>query len=167
LVALDISVFLREGQRGPFTARHDLTQGPTWPYIMGQWKKQGLGYFMSQKTKSDSVKLNLRLTKTLHKRLLAHIKGNSPQVSLQQEIVGFIERGLDDRPSPATMRAIEEAAKVSTMGGVIDVLSDSDIVAHLIAKYPRFRAAVVAALTTDDGRVPGASRRPDSVIPSG
>jgi hypothetical protein len=108
---------------------------------------------MSQKTKSNSVKLNLRLTKSLHKRLLAYVKGNSPQLSLQQEIVGFIERGLDDRPSPATMAAIEEAAKISTIGGVVEVLSDPDIVAHLVAKYPRFRAALVAALATDDGRI--------------
>ena len=108
---------------------------------------------MSQKPKSDSVKLNLRLTKSLHKRLLAYIKDTSDQLSLQQGVVGFIERGLDDRPSPATIAAIEKAAEISSIGAVAEVLSDPSIVEMLVAKYPRVRTALIAALSTDDGRI--------------
>jgi hypothetical protein len=97
---------------------------------------------------ADTVKLNLRLATSMHKRLVASAKGNSPPLSLQQEIVRRLEHSFDDR-----LAAIEEAAKISSIGAIAETLSDPALVAHLAVKYPRFRAALVAALATDDGRI--------------
>ena len=85
---------------------------------------------MSPERKSDTLKLNLRLSKSLHRRLVQAVKGESPAMSLQQEIVMRLENSFDQKPSQT----------------MIEVLSDPDLVRYLIEKHPGLKTALVAAI---------------------
>jgi hypothetical protein len=85
---------------------------------------------MSPEKKSETLKLNLRLSRNLHRQLVQSIRGNSPAISLQQEITWRLEKSFDEEPSRE----------------IIKVLSDPDLVRYLVAKYPSLKAALVTAL---------------------
>jgi hypothetical protein len=81
--------------------------------------------YYPKRQKSEYVKLNLRLSTGLHRRLVQYAKGDSPPLSLQQAIIGFIERMLDDKLSPETMAAIEAAAQAAA-DKVVERLKGAD-----------------------------------------
>ena len=74
----------------------------------------------------DTLRLNLRLPKALHRKLVQYVEGDLPQLSLQQEIVRRLENSFEDsRPSPETMDAIEAAAQ-AVADKVVERLKGAD-----------------------------------------
>ena len=61
----------------------------------------------------EVVKLNLRLSKDLHRRLIRATKTNN--TSLQQEIIDRLARSFDDRPSEQMMAIIKETAREAAL----------------------------------------------------
>jgi hypothetical protein len=86
---------------------------------------------MPPERKSNTLKLNLRLSKDMHRRLVQAVKGDSPAVSLQQEIVWRLEKSFDQKPSQT----------------MVEVLSDPDLLRFLLARHPELKRAMMAALT--------------------
>ncbi len=89
---------------------------------------------MSPVKKSETLKLNLRLSRNLHRQLVQAVKGDSPAMSLQQEITWRLEKSFDRKPSQEMIR----------------ILSDPDLIRYLVAKYPSLKAALVTALKGGD-----------------
>jgi hypothetical protein len=73
--------------------------------------------------KRGDIKLTVRFSKSLHRRLVDYARGNSPKLSLQGAIEALLEKALGDRLGTAAIieqaakRAAEEAVEKLTRAG--------------------------------------------------
>jgi hypothetical protein len=73
---------------------------------------------------AEAVKLNLRLEKSLHRRLVKATE--TTQNSLQQEIVARLEASFADRPPENIQKYIETTATM-TLKGLEDMIRRGDL----------------------------------------